>query len=476
MKIAFVSNVPKIEPYHMALLATFLRSRGIRDHIKIIDSTYDNILDSIRNYNPNIICLSAITSNYSITISLAKKIRNINNAKIILGGIHISMMPSSFNPIFDIGVIGEGEETLFDIINHYRKHNSLLPQEIKKIKGLVYFDNENLCITESREPIQDLDSIPIPARSFLNPNYFMKSRLIGTEDRVICTTMMTSRGCPVGCTFCATGAFFGKNMRYNSPERVAEEVSYLHRKYNVKYIQIYDDIFTLNKPRLRRIISMLKNKGVLGKVMFGCNAHVATIDEEMCSILKEMNVLSLSFGFESGSDKVLKFLKNNSSSIEKIKNAITLAKRNSFYITGGLILGSPNELEEDYTKTETLIDFMKEQGVDLIWVFMLKPFPGTQLWKYSENNHRLHSYIDWEEFSIENFENPLLLNQSITKERYYEIVKNIRKKIKYFELKTYTKRFMKSPIETIIETIKNGGILKFFTGKRKFGEFTVKFG
>jgi len=123
-------------------------------------------------FSPDIIAFTSMTVDYGKIIGFAKKIREKFDVPFILGGVHISTLPQSLDKVFDVGVIGEGEKTFAELIEIYLKKGSLSANEFNNVKGVVFFDGENLKINLMREPIVNLDDLPIPDFKFANSNYF----------------------------------------------------------------------------------------------------------------------------------------------------------------------------------------------------------------------------------------------------------------------------------------------------------------
>jgi len=284
--------------------------------------------------------ISAMTKDYGNAVKLAKMIRKSRpKVPIIIGGVHISTLPESFNTVFTDKVIGEGEG--------FHK---------------------------------DLDDLPRPDWSLVNPAYFdyKPNTTWGTFCRE--GVMITSRGCPYKCVFCSTQKFWGNKVRFHSAEYVAGLVNDL-RERSVTHIQIWDDLFTLNKERLKKITSLVKR----WNMSFNCQPRTDLIDDEMCQILKDMGVKTCIFGFESGNQKVLSYLKRNTTLVEDNYNAVRMCRKYGLNVQGSVIFGAPNEGSKEAQDTLNFMHWAYKQGAQRIWAFNLTPFPGTELW----NN------VDW---------------------------------------------------------------------------------
>ena len=237
--------------------------------------------------------------------------------------------------------------------------------------------------------------------------------------------MLTGRGCPYRCRFCSTAIFWNK-VRFHSAEHVCDEIKMLIERYHVDSILIWDDLFTTSKKRTREIAGILKKEGLTEKAIFSVQARANLIDDDTCAVLKDMNVNSVGFGFESGSNKVLNYLKNGSVTVEQNKNAILTCKKYGLKVTGSLMFGNPGETIEDMKKTLELIDFMGQNGADLIWTFVTKPLPGTEFWEIAKNRGKVSDDMDWNILEQTEDSNPLMLDDGISKDEFRNIIEDAR--------------------------------------------------
>ncbi len=304
-----------------------------------------------------------------------------------MGGLHITLAPHDFNDSnFDIAVLGEAEKTVLEIVNNFEAVKRYDINVLKKINGLLFRDKKNEVIASPpRELIQNPDEIPFPDRELLNMRFYLQPRPGTNHNLQVRASMMTSRGCPYSCGFCATTVFWkntkGINtIRYHSPEYVAKEAKLLVDNYGVEHIFIFDDLFMVDKQRVKNIVKALENTGIRGKVEFSMQARANLITKEMAHDLKEMGVKQLIFGFESGSERVLKMIKGPSVSPNVNTEAIKNCKEAGIEVQGLFIIGSPGERVEDLQQT---YDFIKNNNLDYAMIYQGYPFPGTDWFKYA---------------------------------------------------------------------------------------------
>ena len=423
--------------------------------IRIIDINYEDPFEAIIAFNPDIVGISSLTVTYPYAISLAKKIKNALNVPLLLGGAHPTTMPDSIDEIFDVVVIGEGEETLEQLLALY-SGNSFAPEDLKKIRGIVFYQGNELVITEQREFIVPLDKLPIPDLSFVKKDYFRKKDQHVFKGKVgIIANIMTSRGCPYNCVFCASPSIWQRKVRFFSVKRVIDEIEYLVNTYNVNMIQVYDDVFSIGKSRLYEIIDGLEERNLLNKIVIACQSRANIMDEELCEIFKKLNVLTVSFGFESGNEEMLRYLKKESVTVEQNKNAALLTKKHGFNLYGSFIIANPGEKIGQIEETIKLIDFLKDIGADGIDVYIASPLPGTEFWRYGVQQGRIPKEFDLDK--IPNFyspDNSFLKDSSLSQEQIEKIYSRVLEKLSFFSQRRSILNILLYPKEPLLKTLK----------------------
>lgn len=377
MRIALVN--PRIETYSSTLpplgllyIAAVLEKEGFEVRMFDPHPHDDGAINSIIDYKPDILGFSVLTTyifRAKQLISLLKP--SLNKTMFIVGGIHPTVLPEESLAFLgaDIAVVGEGEITIKELVKSLSEHTAL-----SAIKGIVYKDGYSVIKTPSRELIEDLNSIPFPARHLLNfEKYLFPPGIIRGYWSERSTTVITSRGCPYHCIYCGSQAIFGHRTRRRSVDDVMGELEQLAKHYHVDSIWFIDDTFTLNNKWLHDFCGRLMSSGL--NLKWGCQARVNTVNEETLTLMKKAGLVQLDFGVESGSDRVLKALKKDSSE-DTIRNAFRIAKKVGVRTLATFIFGSPEETREDVEKTFALA---KEINPNFVSSFFLTPFPGTEL-------------------------------------------------------------------------------------------------
>lgn len=333
----------------------------------IIDFSFDreDILEKIHSFKPDLIGFTAVTFTYKNIFSLAKTVKeNYPSIPLVIGGVHITACPESLPEWVDVAVLGEGEETFLELVKSNQSEGRL---KNAHIKGILFRENGNLINTGTRQLIEPLDNIPHPDIEAL------------CVPAKVVSHILTSRGCPFRCRFCFSTQFWQKT-RFHSAEYVVEEIEKAVNDYKRTKLMIYDDLFTMKQDRTQRLAELMQQKGLNKKIEFDVISHVDFVNEESLINLKKMGVKRISFGMESGSKKVLDYLKNGVVTHDKIRKAVALCKKYGVGAMGSFMIGSPYETEEDIKDT---LDFIKQLDLDQIGLNITTPFPGTEIWEYA---------------------------------------------------------------------------------------------
>lgn len=425
-------------PLGLGYIASSLRDRLGADKIdfKIICDDYNG---AIVNFRPDIVGISSVTQNYRRALAYARLAKK-SDLPVICGGVHITMIPESLSRNMDVGVIGEGEETICELLEAFIRDGGLLDVSLSKIKGIIYWSKEGEIIhTQARDWISSLDSLPLPARDLLT----IKNN----------TYIFSSRGCPYRCTFCASSRFWNR-VRFFSAGYVVNEILSLVEDYKVKEINFYDDLFCCDLNRIREIIRLLKTQNILGKVSFSGSIRANLVNDETIILLKEMGLKKLGMGLESGSEETLKYLKGTNINVKGNASAIETIRRHGIGVHCSFIIGSPFETKKDILET---LDFIKKNNLSGFDVYVLTAFPGTPVWEYAREKGIVSQDMDWSRLNVDFEENhcrAIILSDNLTRREIYGFFLRFRRYRRIKETCDLLKKAFKSPLRALRFIIK----------------------
>lgn len=376
-------------PLSLAYLAAYLKKYGRHNYeIKIADENAgENIFKVIKKFKPNIVGVTATTFQIIRAKEIASYTKKVDKSILtIIGGVHVTALPELTlkTTDFDIGVICEGEETFRELVDMYISKNGGLPlEDLRTIKGIAYKWDGIFFICEEREFIENLDNIPLPAHDLLDMDFYLKPRIVikGLSPQPA-ATILSSRGCPYKCIYCGSPRMYKGKVRFHSPERMISEVEHLIYEYNVKSFYFVDDVFTLNKERVRRFCELLIERGLSKSIRWSCQGRANLVTEkdlELYVLMRKAGCIQLEFGFESGSERVLGFLKNQSVTVSQNQVAINIIKKVGMRINGFFMIGTASETAEEMLKTQDFIN-KNLNKLDSFQISYTTPYPATKLW------------------------------------------------------------------------------------------------
>jgi anaerobic magnesium-protoporphyrin IX monomethyl ester cyclase len=303
----------------------------------------------------------------------------------IMGGPHVTFLPSETLmkcQQLDIVCVGEGERTICELAQAVEGKASL-----SSVRGIVYRSGNRVAETLPQPLIDDLDSLPFPARHLLPMNRYTVLRKKATIGHVI-----TSRGCPFNCIFCASSLLFGRKFRARSARNVIDEVEEVVSDYSPDTLEFTDDLFTLDHRRVEGICDEMKNRRL--DVPWACSSRVDTVSRELLLKMREAGCVFIYFGVESGSQRTLNQMRKGIT-ISQIENAVRWAKEIGIETLASFIIGWPGETIDD---VEDTLEFAKRLDVDYAQFSFATPYPGTELYNLAKNQKLLLTE-NWSEYT-----------------------------------------------------------------------------
>lgn len=397
MRITFL-NLSDYRQYHnlssgpigLAYLASSAKARFPEVEISIeVDP------DRVIAAKPDIVGIRAFTETYSQSIEAAYHIRRYvgKSVPIWLGGPHINALPTTLAPIFDLGVVGEGEQTFVELLELFEKQH-LTPDYLKAVKGVVYWDEGQRVVTPPRETLMELDQILPPDRSIMKTWWPPQQAVINWPQPIY-----TSRGCPFKCVFCIF-SMEQQKVRYHSVDRVVSEIEdILRHNPGQESVSIHDDLFALSKKRLYELTQGIRAAKLHKKVSFVCMAKASVFSDDMAMLMRDMNVSIVTFGLESGVQRQLEYLKGPRNKVSENVRAIDICARHGIRMGGYFIIGTPTETHSELQQAYWFIRG-HYPPMSMAGVFRLTPFPGTKFWEEAVQRGIVHNEIeDWRPFN-----------------------------------------------------------------------------
>ena len=369
-----------VPPFSVLALAYWLKKHGVAD-IHVYDQRVESksrFLSLLRKCSVKpIIGFSTMTGpQIAYSLELARKAREqCPESHIVFGGVHPSFTPKTTvsNPLIDIVVRGEGEQTLLEVVR--RLENGGI-EDLKKVKGLTFKQNEKIFSTPDRTPI--------PRHSFDETgflwNYDLLERYIDISEGERWFSFMTSRGCPYRCAFCYNSGFWHRVWRGWSVERTIEEIKKISSHVKFDVINFFDDNFFPDTKRATQILQGLKDLNISGWSSGGIRTN--QFNRRLGKIFKETGCRQVYIGAESASQKMLDYLKKDIK-VEDILESAKICREFGLHLYLSFMVGLPTQTREDVFETLDMIDRVKQiQPNSAIAIAIYLPLPGGEL--YSE--------------------------------------------------------------------------------------------
>ncbi len=388
-----LSDKPRNIPHGLAILANIIRKElNITPSFVDINArrySWPQVESILEETEYDVVLIGGLAPVYSSIIKLIGFIKKIKpKVKIIVGG-SVAMSASRVlmeNSKTDIICMGEGE---FVVVELLRKLQEDINSSLEDIDGICYRSKENkIIMTKQRALIKDLDSeSALPAYDLLDMEIYLSNPVVGLGRDI---DFISSRGCPYQCTFCYQP--WGNQIRFHSVDFVIEAISMLVKKYRIDFISFQDDEFMANKKRVYEFCE--KKQRYFPDLLWSCTGRANIVKDEIIKVMKDSGCVLISYGFESGSQKMLDKMRKMQT-IRQMEKVVELSRKNDMPVPVSFIIGMPGETEE--TCEETL-QFCLRNNIPLYAFMFAMPYPGTVIFDYALKTgrieiDRLHEYI-----------------------------------------------------------------------------------
>lgn len=373
---AWAKGGTRTPPLGLAQLAAVVREHGYSP--AILDCTALGLNDAeaaqtLLSMKPRYVGLTAVTIAVNNAGRLARLLKDADREwTVIVGGPHVTALPEETMaqfPDFDIGVVGEGEVTLVELLDALRDNRPL-----DTVDGLVLRQDSVPVRTGPRSFIPDLDTLPLPAWELLPPLAHFYDTPTFTLGKSPATSLVTSRGCTGHCLFCDRSVF-GNACRFHSAERVFESMRRLHEQFGINDFIIHDDAFVINRRRVEKFCALLAESGL--PVTWGCNSRVNLVTPELLKLMREAGCWQIGYGIETGSQRILDLI-NKGVRMEQAQAAVRYTHEAGIRTRGFFMIGHPGENVESIRET---ISFILNNPVDDFQMTFFTPMPGSEIYR-----------------------------------------------------------------------------------------------
>lgn len=380
MGIAYLGAYIRREGYEVKLLDAavegYFHEEDISPRLIRYGLPFGEIAERIAEYKPDVLGLSCIFSSQMPTVRrIAQDAkRNLGDVVIVTGGTHPSFLPEEVlkDESLDFVVQGEGELIFSNLLSALKEGRAL-----NEVRGIAYRDNGKVIVNPQENLIEDLDTLPWPARDLLPMEKYFKINVPvqSISKRTPNTSFTTSRGCPYRCTFCSSSLHW-KRYRMRSADNVLDEMGYLIETYGMRELKFEDDNLTFDCERSRRIFEGMIERGYDLTWNTPNGVVVRTLTEDMLRLMKRSGCFDLTLAIESGDPDVLKNIIHKPLNLVEAELAAKRCREIGIETTGYFIFGFPGETREQIFRT---FKFAKKLKLDRAYFFIFNPLVGTPL-------------------------------------------------------------------------------------------------
>ncbi|MBF0502190.1 MAG: radical SAM protein [Candidatus Riflebacteria bacterium] len=431
-------------PFHPAMAAALLKKNGF--HAEFWDGVAEgaqqkDFLDRIKAFQPDLYIQETVAPSYPYDVDFFQKLREIL-PRCVLGvaGLMVTSWGRQMfeeNPVFDVGLTYEWEETTLELANRLQDGSPL-----DGVQGLIHRQGSEI-ILEVRRPSPDLKKLPWPLRDRL-------PMLRYNDDFAFLPVpnlqMYSSRGCPYKCTFCVwIKARYGNyQVRYRDPEDIVSEIEDCLEKWPFRAVYFDDDTFNINKNFTLQICETMQRRGL--KIPWAGMCRADLFDRETLEACKKAGMVAVKYGIESADQEILNGIKKNLN-IHKAEEVIRITKELGIKVHLTLMVGLPGETEQTLKKTWR---FVKRVRPDYMQFSLATPYPGTDLYDEAVEKGWIESK-KWNEFNADS--HAVMRTAALSREdleRWIRKMNLLRFGLQFVEnpwqcIRTYSRKALQSP-------------------------------
>lgn len=371
-----------------------------------VDRLLEKLRERIVESHPMMVGISTYTETYLNALRIARIAKEIDQQIItVLGGPHVTFLPTEALKRYEVDIVvrNEGEYIMLELARFFRDGFGNLDE----IKGISFRKNGTIISNPARPFIKDLDVLPFPARHLFPLNLYPYPG-----------NVVTARGCPGRCIFCAAVAMSGGSYRMRSSENVVSELVYLLEKHDLNYCVFVDDTFTSSHDRTMRICDLISEAGL--DIHWSCTSRVNTVTKEMLKRMAEVGCDNINFGVESGSQRILDSIRKGIT-LKQMEDAVKWALESGITPICSFMFPHPDDTEETIKETKKLMEELLRQGCH-ISIAVTTPFPGTYLYTHAEELGVTIISDNWEDYDCGT---PVIATRNFSQKDIYKLYAGI---------------------------------------------------
>ena len=390
------SQGSSMPPLGLLSIGAVLEQAGVGVEIvpaDILKMSWSAIREKIARDKPDIVGVTSTTENRFQSFRLVREAKKANPGSLtVLGGPHASMAAEdalTHLPELDMVVRGEGETTVLELCRALESGRD--PEVLKDIRGLSFRSSRGIVAAPPREPIRDLDTLPDPAFHLVPfESYNFRFEVPG-HGLLPAVNVMTSRGCPFFCNFCATPINWGRTVRMRSPENVVREIEHHIRTYGIKVVFFYDDTFNANPKRAEAICDLILERKL--DIFWKADVRIDMINRPLLEKMKRAGLFHLSFGLEAASERVRNEIINKKIDMRDFHNLVGWCNELEIIPNVFFIFSHPTETWEEAQETIRIIEQYKGRIEPSVAVLHI--YPGTPLEQTAREKGLLPADFTW---------------------------------------------------------------------------------
>lgn len=367
--------------------------------VQLLDAHVGGMTDSdvqkfVASEKPDLVGLTFTTENRFEAFATARAIKDAApNCHLTAGGPHVSLAAlDTMNgvSVFDSLVAGEGEVTMVELVEALAAGRK---KDLTRVNGLVFREESGrICVNPGRDRIMDLDAIPFPARHLYPPmsDYHFQFEVPGKGIRQF-SNLMTSRGCPCACNFCATPKVWGRQVRMRSPENIISEIDLMIEQQGAQALWFFDDTFNSSPNRVRQLCRLFKERRY--DLPWFCEVRVDQMTKDLLIEMQDAGCYTIGFGVESGSQRILDDVIGKHLQLEKVHELYQWCQETGVIANPFFILSHPTETWTEAQQTLDLIRLFKKNAQ--VSMAFMHVYPGTELERVAREIGTLPADFKW---------------------------------------------------------------------------------